>query len=266
MKLNLFNKNIVMGILNATDDSFSGDGIGSNVDKALQLTKGFVDAGVDIVDVGGESTRPKSIYEGVNEVTSDEELSKVIPIIDAIRSNFDVTISIDSRKSDVAEEAIKHGANIINDISMLNYDENMIDLLKKTDNPYILTHNRKINSGKVIDQVVNDIKITINNLEKEGIDKRRIVIDPGFGFNKSIEQNIELHNDFASEKFNNFPILIGTSKKSFLGEISNNEDIDSRTEISIASALDLKNKGANIFRMHDAILFKKIISYLDLLK
>ena len=206
MKLNLFNKNIVMGILNATDDSFSGDGIGSNVDKALQLTKGFVDAGVDIVDVGGESTRPKSIYEGVHEVTSDEELSKVIPIIDAIRSNFDVTISIDSRKSDVAEEAIKHGANIINDISMLNYDENMIDLLKKTDNPYILTHNRKINPGKVIDQVVNDIKITINNLEKEGIDKRRIVIDPGFGFNKSIEQNKELHNDFASEKFNNFPI------------------------------------------------------------
>ena len=109
-----------MGILNATDDSFSGDGVGNNIDKALQLTKGYVDAGVDIVDVGGESTRPKSIYEGVYEVTSDEELSKVIPIIDAIRSNFDVTISIDSRKSDVAEEAIKHGANIINDISMLS--------------------------------------------------------------------------------------------------------------------------------------------------
>ena len=102
-----------MGILNATDDSFSGDGVGNNIDKALQLAKGFVDAGVDIVDVGGESTRPKSIYEGVHEVTSDEELSKVIPIIDAIRSNFDVTISIDSRKSDVAEEAIKHGANIV---------------------------------------------------------------------------------------------------------------------------------------------------------
>ena len=266
MKLNLFSKNIVMGILNATDDSFSGDGVGNNIDKALRLTKGYIDAGVDIVDVGGESTRPKSIYEGVHEVTSDEELSKVIPIIDAIRSNFDVTISIDSRKSDVAEEAIKHGANIINDISMLSYDENMIDLLKKTDNPYILTHNKKINTGKVIDQVVNDINKTINNLEKEGIDRKRIVIDPGFGFNKSIEQNIELHNDFGSEKFNNFPILIGTSKKSFLGEISNNKDIDSRTEISIASALDLKNKGANIFRMHDAILFKKIISYLDLLK
>ena len=164
MKLNLLSKNIVMGILNATDDSFSGDGVGNNIDKALQLTKGYVDAGVDIVDVGGESTRPKSIYEEVYEVTSDEELSKVIPIIDAIRSNFDVTISIDSRKSDVAEEAIKHGANIINDISMLSYDENMIDLLKKTDNPYILTHNRKINSGKVIDQVVNDINKTINNL------------------------------------------------------------------------------------------------------
>ena len=119
MKLNLLSKNIVMGILNATDDSFSGDGVGNNIDKALQLAKGFVDAGVDIVDVGGESTRPKSIYEEVYEVTSDEELSKVIPIIDAIRSNFDVTISIDSRKSDVAEEAIKHGANIINDISML---------------------------------------------------------------------------------------------------------------------------------------------------
>ena len=131
---------------------------------------------------------------------------------------------------------------------------------------FVLVTTATKNTGKVIDQVVNDINITINNLEKEGIDKKRIVIDPGFGFNKSIKQNIELHDDFVSKKFNNFPILIGTSKKSFLGEISNNKDIDSRTEISIASALDLKNKGANIFRMHDAILFKKIISYLDLLQ
>tara|TARA_B100000941_G_scaffold247272_1_gene192322 strand:- start:356 stop:1156 length:801 start_codon:yes stop_codon:yes gene_type:complete len=266
MKINLFNKNIVMGIINATDDSFSGDGIGNNIEKALKATEEYVDAGVDIVDIGGESTRPKSIYDGVHEVTSDEELSNVIPLIDAIRSNFDITISIDSRKSDVAEEALKYGANIINDISMLRFDKKMIELLKKTSNPYILTHNKKINSDNVIDQVSNDIDSTIDYLIGQGIDKKRIIVDPGFGFNKSVEQNIKLHNDFKSEKFDNLPILIGTSKKSFLGEISNNKDINSRTEISIASALDLKNKGANMFRMHDAVLFKKIINYLDLLK
>ena len=266
MKLNLLNKNLVMGILNATDDSFSGDGIGNNVDKALKVTKEYVDAGVEIIDVGGESTRPKSIYEGVNEVSSEEELSNVIPIIDAIRSNFDVTVSIDTRKADVAEEAVSHGADIINDISMLSYDEKMVELLKKLNNPYILTHNKKINTVNVVDQVINDLESKIEFLKKKGIARDRIIIDPGFGFNKTVNQNIELHNNFKSEKFDNFPILVGTSKKSFLGEISKNKDISSRTEISIASALDLKNKGANIFRMHDAVLFKKIINYLELLK
>ena len=266
MKLNLLNKNLVMGILNATDDSFSGDGIGNNVDKALKVTNEYVDAGVEIIDVGGESTRPKSIYEGVNEVSSEEELSNVIPIIDAIRSNFDVTVSIDTRKADVAEEAVSHGADIINDISMLSYDEKMIELLKKLNNPYILTHNKKINTVNVVDQVINDLESKIEFLKKKGIARDRIVIDPGFGFNKTVNQNIELHNNFKSEKFDNLPILVGTSKKSFLGEISKNKDISSRTEISIASALDLKNKGANIFRMHDAVLFKKIINYLELLK
>ena len=106
----------------------------------------------------------------------------------------------------------------------------------------------------------------MNSLKKKGIARDRIIIDPGFGFNKTVNQNIELHNNFKSEKFDNLPILVGTSKKSFLGEISKNKDISSRTEISIASALDLKNKGANIFRMHDAVLFKKIINYLELLK
>ena len=266
MKLNLLNKNLVMGILNATDDSFSGDGIGNNVDKALKVTNEYVDAGVEIIDVGGESTRPKGIYEGVNEVSSEEELSNVIPIIDAIRSNFDVTVSIDTRKADVAEEAVSHGADIINDISMLSYDEKMVELLKKLNNPYILTHNKKINTVNVVDQVIDDLKSKIEFLKKKGIARDRIVIDPGFGFNKTVNQNIELHNNFKSEQFDNHPILVGTSKKSFLGEISKNKDISSRTEISIASALDLKNKGANIFRMHDAVLFKKIINYLELLK
>ena len=249
MKLNLSNKNLVMGILNATDDSFSGDGIGNNIDKALKVTEEYVDAGVEIVDVGGESTRPKGIYKGVHDVSSDEELSNVIPIIDAIKSNFDVTISIDTRKSDVAEEAVNHGADIINDISMLGYDENMVELLKKINNPYILTHNKKINTVNVIDQVINDVESKIKFLKKKGIDSERIIIDPGFGFNKTVNENIELHNNFKSEKFNNFPILVGTSKKSFLGEISKNKDISSRTEISIASALLFINFESLICRL-----------------
>ena len=205
-------------------------------------------------------------HDGVNEVSSEQELSNVIPIIDAIRSNFDVTVSIDTRKADVAEEAVSHGADIINDISMLSYDEKMVELLKKLNNPYILTHNKKINTINVVDQVKDDVENKIEFLKKNGIARERIIIDPGFGFNKTVNQNIELHNNFKSEKFDNLPILVGTSKKSFLGEISKSNDISSRTEISIASALDLKNKGANIFRMHDAVLFKKIINYLELLK
>tara|TARA_B100000902_G_C27271965_1_gene896747 strand:+ start:590 stop:1393 length:804 start_codon:yes stop_codon:yes gene_type:complete len=265
-RLNFHDSNIVMGILNATDDSFSGDGIGNNIDKAKFITADFIDAGVDIIDIGGESTRPKSIYSGVQDVTAEEELSNVIPIIEAIKSNFDINISIDTRKSEVAREALKYGANIINDISMLKYDENMINFLQETNNPYILTHNKKINSENVSYQVRKDLEKSIDNLVKNGIKKERLIIDPGFGFNKTVEQNIELHNNFDQIKINNVPILVGTSKKSFLGEISNNPEIDSRTEISIASALNLKDKGANIFRMHDAVLFKKLIKFLEILK
>lgn len=265
-RLNFHDNNIVMGILNATSDSFSGDGIGNNIDKAKFITADFIDAGVDIIDIGGESTRPKSIYSGVQDVTADEELSNVIPIIEAVKSNFDILISIDTRKSEVAREALKYGANIINDISMLNYDENMINFLQENNNPYILTHNKKINSENISYQVKKDLEKVIDNLVKKGINKNRLIIDPGFGFNKTVKQNIELHNNFDRIKINSVPILVGTSKKSFLGEISNNPDIDSRTEISIASALNLKDKGANIFRMHDAVLFKKLIKFIELLK
>lgn len=149
---------------------------------------------------------------------------------------------------------------------MLKYDENMINFLQETNNPYILTHNKKINSENVSYQVRKDLEKSIDNLVKNRIKKERLIIDPGFGFNKTVKQNIELHNNFDQIKINNVPILVGTSKKSFLGEISNNPEIDSRTEISIASALNLKDKGANIFRMHDAVLFKKLIKFLEILK
>ncbi len=251
---NLEKEIVVMGIINTTPDSFSGDGISGNISKSIKIAKNFIDSGVGIIDIGGESTRPKTLYDNVLPVSIQQELDLTIPVIEAIKNTFDVPVSVDTRNSEVAISALIAGADMINDVSMLNHDPKMIEVIRSTNKPYVLTHNRVIKSTlKVSEQVSKDLESSVNFLLKAGIDQKRLILDPGFGFSKNFEQNIELHQNFEIINKIGLPILVGTSRKSFLGKINLNKSIsaDKRNIESLASALISKIKGANFIRVHD---------------
>ena len=181
------NKSILMmGIINATTDSFSGDGIYSDKNKfdILETCQSMIDAGVEIIDVGGESTRPKSMYNQVIEISEDEEIERVIPLIKTIRKNFKIPISIYSKKIKVIKEAIKEGANLVNDISMLE-DENLIELLKKHDVYYVLTHYRKDGKHtKIMSEMLKDLNDKLNILTSNGLKRKKIILQESFNCTK----------------------------------------------------------------------------------
>ena len=263
-KFDLENRTAVVGIVNLTDDSFSGDGIGPDIDKALNLIKLFTDNGVDIIDLGAESTRPKSLYENVIEISENQEIDRVVSVIESLRKISDVPVSIDTRKSKVAHEAVKAGANIINDISMLEYDDEMIEVVKSSSIPYILTHNKPLETNNsVAEQVKIDLIEKIDYLDSNGVDSNKIILDPGFGFNKNYEQNIELHRNLDQICNLGIPVLVGTSRKSFLGEIAGSVSIEEREEISIASVIVCREKGAKLFRVHDAVAVKNLLEFIE---
>ena len=194
-KFDLKNETVVMGIINASPDSFSGDGLTGVMPETIKIVEKFIKAGVDIIDVGGESTRPKKIYSKVQDISVQQEIDRVLPVIEKIKTSFDIPVSIDTRKSAVASVAIDYGADMINDVSMMKYDSNMIDLIFSSDKPYILTHNYPINKTKsatfqVKDNLINEL----NRLKKAGINQDKI-----------IGLVIEFHDcDFHFEKIKSF--------------------------------------------------------------
>ena len=202
-------RTLVMGILNVTPDSFSDGGRYNNLDSAMKQAERLISEGADIIDVGGESTRP-----GHTQITSEEEISRVVPVIEKISKNLDTIISIDTYKYDVAEDAIKAGANIINDIWGLQYDKGeMAELVKKSNLPIIAMHNQN-------DEIYNkDIMLVLREFfektskiaDKYGIDRDKIILDPGLGFGKNVEQNIEILSRLNELK-DMGPILLGASK------------------------------------------------------
>ncbi len=243
---------LIMSIINATNDSFSGDGIYSK--SKFDLNKeldSMVSNGVDIVDVGGESTRPKKVYKDVVEISENEELDRVIPLIEKINRNFDIFISIDSKKPNVLDEAINAGAVIANDISMLD-DENILQVINKHQVHYVLGHFRQnIPHQNIIPEVLSDLSGKIDILTESGFDRNKIILDPGIGFGKKFEQSKDIFANIEILKRSfNLPIMIGTSRKSFIGEYTQKE-IDNRifgTASTIAFAV---LNGANILRVHD---------------
>lgn len=255
----LFEKNtLVMGILNCTDDSFSGDGVGANLDTAIGKALKMVDEGADIIDIGGESTRP-----GAKSVSIEQEIGRVIPIIEKIRMESEVLISIDTTKSEVAERAILAGADIVNDISSMSFDPKIADVVVKYNVPIILMH-IKGNPGNMQDSpeyenVIEEIKsFLIDKIEfliSLGIKKNKIIIDPGIGFGKSVNHNLEIINRLNEFKDLDKPILIGTSRKSFIGEVTN-KNVDDRIGGTIASTLISVLNGAKIVRVHDVSQIK----------
>ena len=250
---------LVMGILNVTPDSFSDGGQFLKVENAFTHSVKMIEEGADIIDIGGESTKPFA-----DPVSTDEELSRVIPVIEKIRSEYDILISIDTTKSKVAEEAITAGANIINDVSAMEIDENMLQVAKNYNSPIVMMHMKGIpknmQNNPTYDHLITEIKDYLSSRVKcainVGIDKKNIIIDPGIGFGKSVEHNFEIINNLDSFVDLGFPVLLGASRKSFIGLTLNVEEKD-RLEGSIAANVIGLQKGAKIFRVHDVLAAKK---------
>ena len=247
-------RTLVMGILNVTPDSFSDGGRYNNLDSAMKQAERLISEGADIIDVGGESTRPGHI-----QITSEEEISRVVPIIEKISKNLDTIISIDTYKYDVAKEAIKVGANIINDIWGLQYDNGeMAELVKKSNLPLIAMHNQN-------DEVYNkDIMLVLREFfektfkiaDKYGIDRDTIILDPGLGFGKNVEQNIEVLSRLNELKDMGF-ILLGASKKRFIGKLLNDLPFDERVEGTVATTVIGIERGVDIVRVHNVLENKR---------
>ncbi|RMA93172.1 dihydropteroate synthase [Hydrogenothermus marinus] len=276
--LNLGTKTIIMGILNITPDSFSDGGIYyKNIEKAVERASQMLEEGADIIDIGGESTRP-----GATPVPVEEELERVLPIIQAIRKELGnkFFISIDTYKSKVAEEALKAGADIVNDISAMSFDKNMANVVSKFDCPVILNHikgtpqnmQKDIYYDDVIDDIVLFLSEHINYGIKKGIKKDRFIIDPGIGFGKKVEHNVEIIKRLEELKILGFPILIGISRKSFIGSILKNllgkseYPPKERLNGTLAATAYAVIKGAHIVRTHDVKETAEFLTILDTIR
>ena len=243
---------LVMGILNITPDSFSDGGMYLDSNTALKRADKMIEEGVDIIDIGGESTRP-----GSDPVSTDEELKRIVPIIEAIKKISDIAISIDTYKPEVMKEVIDMDVAMINDIYALQ-KPNAIDLIKKSNVGVCLMHMQgtpktmQLNPTykNVVSEVRSFLEERANLIANEGIDKTRIILDPGFGFGKTFEHNIDLLKNIESFKSLNLPILVGLSRKSFIRKILNG-DHDDHLSGSISAAVLSAVKGAKILRVHD---------------
>ena len=239
-------KPYVMGILNVTPDSFSDGGTHNKFDDALYATEQMINDGADIIDVGGESTRP-----GYTLISDEEEIGRVVPVIEAIRERFDTVISLDTYKAGVAEAGIRAGADLINDIWGFKWDGRMADIVAAHDVACCLMHNRDNHEYKdFIEDFCSDIEETLAIAKKAGIKEERIVLDPGVGFGKNFEQNLSImkHMDVFSRW--GLPILLGTSRKSVIG-LALDLPVDQREEGTAATTVLGRMKGASIFRVHD---------------
>ncbi len=247
---------LVMGILNLTPDSFSDGGRYMTVESALKQAERMIAEGADILDIGGESTRP-----GGRQVSAEEEIERVATVIEAIHERFDIPISIDTYKSGVTREAVRAGAEIINDISGLRFDSEIAKLAAEHKTGIVLMHSRgdfeTMHSQPPVDdifeEVIAGLKGSIDKARAAGIRDESIVLDIGIGFGKTIDQNLELIADLDRlvNKFGQFPVLVGASRKSFIGKILNNAPATERVEGSLAAAVIAVWNGAKIVRVHD---------------
>jgi len=278
-----------MGVLNITEDSFSGDGLrarvstldpnnehslSSVVSLALELGKQFVKAGVDILDVGGESTRP-----GSQPVSLGEELSYVIPVVSALSAELDVLISIDTYKAQVAESAIQAGAHLVNDIWGFHADPEMASVVARWNAPVILMHNRSswvhaeikerlggryigIAYENLIEDIKRELLESVALAQAAGISDEKIILDPGIGFGKTVEQNLELLNRLDEIRDLGYPLLFGPSRKSFIGYTLDLPP-ERRLEGTTAAVAVGITRGADLVRVHDVEFMARVVRMTD---
>ena len=259
---------LLMGVLNVTPDSFSDGGLFLDREKAIAQGLKMVEEGADLIDIGGESTKPGSKPLGL-----EEELRRVIPVIEALAKEVDVPISIDTYKSTVAKKAIEAGAQMINDISGLHFDPDLAHVASKEDVPLILMHTRgtpetmqkDVHYESLLSEILQYLRGSIQRAESAGLDPEQIIIDPGIGFGKTLEDNLLIIKNLQELRILGKPILLGTSRKSFIGKILHAE-VTERLEGTLSSiAIGVLN-GAHIIRCRDVLEAKKAISIADAIR
>lgn len=264
-------RTLIMGVLNVTPDSFSDGAHFLSPDKALAHAEQLVAEGADILDIGGESTRP-----GAELVSQEDELQRVLPVIEELTKRITVPISIDTTKAVVARAALDAGAAIVNDISALRFDFHIADEVAKSGAGLVLMHSRGTPAtmqrlppmADVFEEVTSSLSSSVAMAERRGVKRESIVIDPGIGFGKTQQQNIELlaRLDRIIHAFPNFPILIGTSRKSFIGRLLDDAPATNRLHGTMASITASVLRGAHIVRVHDVKAAAETVRIADAIK
>lgn len=244
----------IMGILNVTPDSFSDGGKWNNVDVALRHAEDMIRDGADIIDVGGESTRP-----GHTVISDEEEISRVVPVIEMIKDNFDVPVSIDTYKSNVCEAALKAGADLVNDIWGFKHDYRVAELTAQYGASCCLMHNRDNNDyDDFMTDFMSDMKECISIADRAGVSRDKIILDPGVGFGKNLQQNLQVTNHVDQLVKLGFPVLLGTSRKSMIG-LTLDLPVDQRLEGTLATTVIGIMRGCSFVRVHDVKENRRII-------
>ncbi|HLE64028.1 MAG TPA: dihydropteroate synthase [Pyrinomonadaceae bacterium] len=264
-------RTLVMGVLNVTPDSFSDGAQFLSPEKALDHAEQMLAEGADIIDVGGESTRPGAVV-----ISPEEELQRVLPIIEELARRTTVPISIDTTKAVVARAALDAGAAIVNDISALRFDFHVADEVAKSGAGLVLMHSRGTPAtmqrlppvADIMEEVTSSLRSSIAMAEQRGVKRESIVVDPGIGFGKTQEQNIELITrvDQLAQAFPDFPILIGTSRKSFIGRLLDDAPVTDRLHGTLASITAAVLRGAHIVRVHDVKAAVETLRVADAIK
>ena len=260
-------KTSIMGIINLTPDSFSDGGDLTSIDEVLNKVENFILNGVDIIDIGAQSTRP-----GAEEIGSKNELKRLIPYLRIIRSEFpEILISIDTFNSEVAHEALVHGANWINDVTGGRRDDAILDVVSKFNCPFVITHSRgnssNMNELNNYDNFLTDVISSLSDLIQKALDKNisreNIIIDPGMGFSKDVSQNLTILKNLNLFKKLKFPILIGASRKRFIGEILNEVNPKERDIGTLAISCICSQFNMHVVRVHNVEINSQILKVAD---
>ncbi|RSL29323.1 dihydropteroate synthase [Salibacterium salarium] len=256
--LDFSQKTYVMGILNVTPDSFSDGGRFNNQKTAVERAQEMVDQGADIIDVGGESTRP-----GFERVDGEEECSRVIPVIKELSASLNVPISIDTYKAETARQAIEAGADIINDVWGAKADKDMAQVAAQNDVPIILTHNRDNTEYQdIMKDIVQDIDESLSVCRDAGVKEERIILDPGIGFAKTYDQNLEVMRRLEEFTSLGYPVLLGTSRKSLISQTLDLPAQDRVEGTGATISLGIE-RGAHIVRVHDVLEMSRTVKMMD---
>ncbi|HBQ20517.1 MAG: dihydropteroate synthase [Deltaproteobacteria bacterium GWA2_38_16] len=256
----------IVGILNVTPDSFYDGGRYTGLDQSLKRAEQMIEEGADVLDVGGESTRP-----GSERISQEEEIKRVIPVIEMLSKRCSVPISIDTYKAEVAKQALEAGATWVNDISGLTMDKHMGEVVSQKNAKVVITHllgtPKDMQLEPVYQNVVEDIRVFFKkqlNLAKEyGVDIKNIILDPGIGFGKTVEHNLVILNHLSSFLTLGCPLMVGTSRKSFIGKILKDKGPEDRLAGSLATAVYGLFKGVTYFRVHDVLETKRALTVMS---